>query len=285
MKRKLFMLVVMTLAFSIKAGCQGTGKWFTTKEVAKNVYRIDDHGAVNVYLVVGRDSALVIDTGMGAADLVSQIKKLTSKPLIVVNTHGHPDHTGANYQFEKVYIHPADMEAAISCSTPESRNAAAQSMLKGEKPQAEETFKGTPENTILIPVREGHVFNLGKRRIQVIETPGHTSGEICLLDIENKLLFTGDNDNTLVWLFLPNCRPLHEYLASLEKLRKRMSEFTTLFPGHGVSMPSDFINDQVICVKGIINATLEARPYQSFAGNAMMSTYGRASVAFNPKNL
>ncbi len=285
MKGYLSVFIVIIITFSLKAQTQPAQGWFKVSEVSPAVFRIDDNNAVNVYLIIGKDSALVVDTGMGSADLVSQLKKLTSKPLIVVNTHGHPDHTGANYQFKKVYIHPDEILAAMNTNTPEQRKSATQNMLNGKKPAEEDTYKGPVENTKYVPVREGFVFKLGGRTIKVIETPGHTPGELVLLDVENKLLFTGDNDNSLVWLFLPTCKPLHEYLASLEKLQKRMSEFTTLFPGHGIPRPSDFINDQVKCVKGILDKTLKAEPYRSFAGDAMMSTWGRASVAFDPKNL
>jgi hydroxyacylglutathione hydrolase len=285
MKKLIFLLLLPAVLVFTKAAAQEATGWFRIKEVAKNVWQIDDHGAANVYLVVGSDSALVVDTGMGAADLAGQIKKLTNKPLIVVNTHGHPDHTGANYQFEKAYIHPADIESVNFSNTPDHRQAAAQSMLRGQQPSPDELYKGKSYDTRLVPVREGYIFNLGDRRLQVMETPGHTPGEICLLDIENKLLFTGDNNNVLVWLFLGNCTPLHVYLSSLEKQVKRMGEFTTIFPGHGVPMPSDFIKDQVACVKGILDGSLEHKPYQSFAGNAEISTFGRASVAFDPGNL
>jgi para-nitrobenzyl esterase len=259
--------------------------WFTVKEVGKNVWQIDDHKAANIYLVEGNDSALVIDTGLGSADLASVVRKLTGKPLIVVNTHGHPDHTGANYQFEKVYIHPADMAAAKATNTPENRAGMSKTMLQGQKPTESEVYKGEVFDTKLLPVREGYTFRLGGRNLRVIETPGHTSGEICLLDIENKLLFTGDNNNVLVWLFLPACRPLHEYLASLEKQEKMLDDFTTIFPGHGIPMSSDFIKDQISCVRGILDKSLEAKPYKSFAGDSMVSTFGKASVAFDPGNL
>jgi glyoxylase-like metal-dependent hydrolase (beta-lactamase superfamily II) len=118
-----------------------------------------------------------------------------------------------------------------------------------------------------------------------METPGHTPGGICFLDMENKLFFSGDNNNGLVWLFLQNCKPLHEYLVTLEKQASLLNEFTTLLPGHGPEMSSDFVKDQVACVKGILDKSLERKPYQSFAGNAMIATFGKASVAFNPDNL
>jgi glyoxylase-like metal-dependent hydrolase (beta-lactamase superfamily II) len=285
MKRNLFTLICLTIAALSYVSGQNSASWFTVKEVASKVWVIGDHGADNMYLVEGRDSSMLIDTGLGAADLVSFVKKLTTKPLIVVNTHGHPDHAGSNYQFVKVYMHPADTSAAISFNRTEARAGSSKNMLQGNVPSQNELFKGKPFNTKLVAVHGGDIFNLGDRKIQVMETPGHTPGGICLLDIGNKLLFTGDNNNVLVWLFLQNCLPLHEYLFTLEKQVKRLSEFTTIFPGHGTPMPSDFIKDQVACVKGILDGTLERKPYQSFAGNAMISTYSRASVAFNPENL
>jgi len=285
MKRKSLTLIFLVLAALSSVAGQDSGSWFSMKEVESNIWQISDHGADNIYLVEGIDSAMLIDNGLGTADLASYVKKLTSKPLIVVITHGHPDHAGSNYQFEKVYIHPADAEAARAVNRTESRAASAKTMQAGNTPAESELYKGKPLDTKLIPVNEGYIFNLGGRRIQVMETPGHTPGGICLLDIENKILFTGDNNNVLVWLFLANCKPLHEYLVTLEKQKSRISEFTTLMPGHGVPIPSDFINDQIACVKSILDGTCEAKEYKSFAGNSMICTYGRSSVAFNPDNL
>jgi hydroxyacylglutathione hydrolase len=281
--------IAISFIFIIICFCQNFGQsvssWFSYKELEKNVWVIDDHRAVNVYLVIGSDSSLVVDTGMGVADLHALISKLTDKPLIVVNTHGHSDHAGANYQFAKVYIHPSDSSDARECNLPDNRIKAAENMLRGASPSKDDLYKKTPLHTKMIPLHEGHRFNLGDRFIEVIETPGHTPGSICLLDSKNKLLFSGDNNNTLIWLFLNGCSPLHDYLKILEKLRYRISEFTTMFPGHGIPKPSDFINDQIICVKSILDKTCKPEEYKSFAGNALMCTYGRASVAYNPNNL
>ena len=283
--KRILIVVLQCVPLVIQINGQPAGSWFTVKDVGSKVWQISDHGSDNMYVVEGRDSSLLIDTGLGVADLASYVKKLTSKPLIVVNTHGHPDHAGSNYQFGKVYVHPGDSADARRCNLPEARANSSKNMLQGNAPSPDELFKGKPLNTKLIPVKNGYIFHLGGRNIQVMEAPGHTPGEICLLDVENKYLFTGDNNNVLVWLFLPACKPLHEYLVTLEKQVKRISEFTTLFPGHGDPMPSDFIRDQVACVKGILDGSLERKPYKSFAGNAMISVSGKASVAFNPNNL
>jgi glyoxylase-like metal-dependent hydrolase (beta-lactamase superfamily II) len=285
MRQLILVIICIYLAGNAIVSGQESPGWYTSKQVAAGVWQISDHGADNIYVIEGRDSSMLIDTGLGAADLAGYVSKITAKPLIVINTHGHPDHAGANYQFRKVYVDPADSAASRACNAPEARANASKNMLQGNTPAENELFKGTPVSTRLVPVKDGQIFNLGGRRIQVITTPGHTPGEICLLDMDNKLLFTGDNNNTLVWLFLPNCKPLRTYLASLEKQIGKLAEFTTIFPGHGAPMPSDFINDQAECVRGILNKTIEAKPYKSFAGEAMISTYKRASVAFNPKNL
>jgi glyoxylase-like metal-dependent hydrolase (beta-lactamase superfamily II) len=49
--------------------------------------------------------------------------------------------------------------------------------------------------TVLLPVKDGHVFRLGERDVQVIALPGHTPGSICLLDSKTRSLFTGDTMN------------------------------------------------------------------------------------------
>jgi glyoxylase-like metal-dependent hydrolase (beta-lactamase superfamily II) len=285
MKKVINIITAILVSGAVNISGQEPAGWYSSKIIATGVWQISDHGADNIYLIEGRDSAMLIDTGLGAADLASFVKKLTNKPLIVLNTHGHPDHSGANYQFAKVYIHPEDSAAARAFNSPEARTGASKAMLQGNAPSENEIYRGPVFNTKLATLADRHVFNLGGRRIEVIWTPGHTPGEICLLDVSSKLLFTGDNNNTLVWLFLPNCRPLHEYLISLEKQLARITEFNTILPGHGAPMPSDFINDQAECVRGILNKTLETKPYKSFAGEAKISTSGRASVAFNPENL
>jgi hydroxyacylglutathione hydrolase len=278
-KKIIFICCLVIVAFNF-LNCQTATPWLTLKKVGPGVQMISDHGSDNMYLIEGTDSALLVDTGLGSVDLASYVKKLTSKPLIIVITHGHPDHAGSDHQFSNVYIHPADSAAARQFNLPEARAASSKNMQQGNTPADNELFKGKPLNTRMIQVSEGHLFRLGGRTIKVIEAPGHTPGEICLLDIENKLLFTGDNNNVLVWLFLQNCRPLHEYLATLEKLDRMISLFTTIYPGHGTPLPADFINDQIACVKGILDNSLERKPYKSFAGNAMISVWGRASVAF-----
>ena len=285
--KKILVFFSLIIIFSALYSCknkqtEAANTWLKVIEVADNVWQISDNGDDNMYLIAGKDSALLIDTGLGVADLASLVKKYTRKPLIVVNTHAHPDHSGANYQFERIYLHPGDLEDAKPYSKPRQIPEGAQQQRN--IPEAE-LYKGKINDPEFIPIQNGHIFNLGGRRIEVIHAPGHSAGELVLLDKENKLLFTGDNTNALVWLWLPTCRPLSEYLTTLEMLQSRMPEYTTIFPGHREPLPADFINDQVACVKGILDGSLERSPYESGRGSAVQSVFGRATVVFNPDNL
>jgi hydroxyacylglutathione hydrolase len=280
-----YLIILALISRGLLIQGQVKSSWFNIKEAGKGLWIIDDHKSANCYLVEGKDSALLIDTGIGAADLAGTVSQLTSKPVIVVNTHGHSDHAGANYQFDKVYIHKADLEAARMVSLAKQGQTDGGATRQGEKPSPEEVYKGKIKNPVLIAISDGYTFNLGGKHIQVMETPGHTPGSICLLDVENKLLFSGDNNNNLVWLFLKGCLPLSSYLKTLEKEATRLNEFTTLYPGHNEAMPNIFVNDQVKCVKSILDGTCTPKTYDSFAGKAMICAWGNAQVAYDPGNL
>jgi hydroxyacylglutathione hydrolase len=263
-----------------------TGPWFKARKVADGVWCIDDHGSDNIYLVEGKEKALLIDTGLGVAKLNDFVKTLTRLPVTVVNTHGHPDHAGGNYQFKSAFAHPLEFAAIRNTSTAESRKRVAENMIRGataDMVSIEEAVE--MPGAELLPLTDGQMFDLGGRKIEVIETPGHTPGEIVLLDSANRIVFTGDNDNALVWLFLPTCRPLEVYLRSLKKLQQRDGEFDTIMPGHGLPLPKSFIGEQVNCVEGILNGTCKGDPYKSFAGEALVCRYKSAAVAFDPNNL
>ena len=261
--------------------------WFKAGQVAKNVWRIDDNGSDNMYLVEGTEKALLIDTGTGIGDLRLFVSSLTRLPIIVINTHGHPDHCGSDYQFGEVYAHPADFEMIRNFCSDEYHNDAV-TKAKSQNPDfLPEIVKNEPELKLprLIPIKEGHIFNLGGRKLEVIESPGHTRGSICLLDCKNKLLFTGDNDNTLVWMFLKDSLPLEEYLNTLVLLQKRTGEYSTLLPGHGNTLDISFIDEQIECVKRIINGDCTSEPYKTFVDYARVSYYKRAEIAFDPNNI
>jgi hydroxyacylglutathione hydrolase len=261
--------------------------WFRIKTIADNVWCIDDHGGDNIYLVTGKEKALLIDTGTGIADLLGCVNSLTNLPIEVVNTHGHPDHCGGNFQFEEVHVNPQDFELTRRFSSKEYHENAIKQQLASQPNLASYMLQNTKDfkMALLIPVKAGDVFDLGERKLEVVEVPGHTKGSICLLDKENKLMFSGDNNNTLVWLFLDGCLPLESYLETLQHQKARSAEFDTLLPGHGIPIDVAFIDEQIACVQTILDGSCKGEDYQTFVGPAKLCTYQRAKVAFNPDNL
>jgi hydroxyacylglutathione hydrolase len=248
----------------MKEPLPGEEKWFEVKPAAEGVRRIDDHGTDNLYLVEGEVKALLIDTGIGSGDLAGCVGDITRLPVIVVNTHGHMDHAGGNRHFPAVHAHPLDFEAIKQIS--------ARTAGSGSVPS-------------LQPVREGDMFDLGGRKLEVIEAPGHTPGSIVLLDSANKLLFTGDTNNIIVWMFLKECLPLETYLRTLMKLERRSGEFDVLLPGHGDALDALFLREQMICAQQILGGECRGEKYDTFAGSGLLCSYKRAGIAYNPENL
>ena len=130
---------IVTLALSLAAAVSQAqaqaqpkpGPWFTSKEVAPGVIRIEDHGSDNMYLVLGKSKALLVDTGLGVGRLAAFVKTLTALPVVVVNTHGHPDHAGGNNEFKTVHAHPAEFDAIRMFGTKESRQNTIARMTQG----------------------------------------------------------------------------------------------------------------------------------------------------------
>jgi glyoxylase-like metal-dependent hydrolase (beta-lactamase superfamily II) len=261
--------------------------WFKVKKVADKTWCISDHEIDNIYLLEGNKKALLIDNGMGVANISDLVKSITKLPVTVVITHGHLDHSGATFQFPIAYANSLDFKSIKDDNLEAQRKNRIKSTLKDFKLAENEIFKDTVNlnPTKLKSVKDGFTFDLGGRKIEVIEVPGHTPGSIVLLDKANKMLFAGDNDNGLVWLFLNGCTPLETYLKSLEKLQKRSNEFTIIYPGHGESVDSEFLSEQINCGKSILDGSCKGEKYTSFAGDGKLCNYKRAGIAFNPDNL
>lgn len=126
----------------------------------------------NCYLLLDDETgaAAVVDPGGSADDIASAVSRAGAKVEMILLTHGHFDHTGA---VEKL--------RALWPGVPVYLHAADRAML------------GDP---IMPPLKEtadygeGDVLSLGSLKIQVLHTPGHTPGGVCLL--VGDTLFSGD---------------------------------------------------------------------------------------------
>ena len=84
--------------------------YFITYQVNDHIYQLKDPMGVLTTLVIGKEKALLVDTAYGIGDLKEAITNITKLPLVVINSHGHMDHSCGNYQFDEVYIDKRDLE-------------------------------------------------------------------------------------------------------------------------------------------------------------------------------
>jgi glyoxylase-like metal-dependent hydrolase (beta-lactamase superfamily II) len=85
--------------------------WFEVYKVAPDTFAIyEPHQAEETiaYLILGKEKALLFDTGMGISDIRKLTAELTKLPIIVLNSHTHDDHVGGNWQFDTIYSMDTD---------------------------------------------------------------------------------------------------------------------------------------------------------------------------------
>lgn len=172
--------------------------WFEVYLVADGVYAIYEPGQfeeVMSFLILGEDNALLFDTGLGIGDMRRVVEQLTDLDVIVLNSHTHYDHIGGNHQFETIY--GRDTEYTRGRSQGSSADVVAGFLQEGW------VWKSLPDGfsandyrsrpfTISRVIDEGDVIDIGGRRLEILNTPGHAPDSICLLDRDNRILFTGD---------------------------------------------------------------------------------------------
>ncbi len=168
----------------------------------------------NTYLIHS-DNVAIID--LGSAAIATKLPINEAKYIIL--THVHYDHTGGLRQImtdAKILMHKADAKMVGT--------SASASYFFGEK---------SPRFRIDVLLKNGDEIDLGSSTLNVIHTPGHTPGSICLYDSESKSLFSGDTVFShggigRTDLIGGSSKSLMESIERLVKL-----DVEVLYPGHG----------------------------------------------------
>jgi glyoxylase-like metal-dependent hydrolase (beta-lactamase superfamily II) len=182
----------------------------------------------NCYVVRKDDAAtdcVVIDTGLDGRDMVTFLAKQQLEPAAVILTHGHVDHivglSDLRQEFPefKVYIHKLD---AGLLSDPQANLSSFSGMA----------FTTVPADVLL---DDGDVIKEAGLTFEVIHTPGHTPGGICLYAEADGVLFAGDT------LFADGVGrtdfPGGSSTQLLESIRTRLltlPDDTAVYPGHAM---------------------------------------------------
>ena len=214
-----------------------------------NVYGIyteslDGMGDPWMYLVVGPEKAMLIDTGFGAGDLKGLVAEIIGDmPLFVVNTHAHFDHAYGNFQFDKVYCHEYEVYNLQAVMKPDIWDYLFDENGKCIWTEFDRNDLVPFQEYEIVGVPDGYIFDLGGgHEIELVFLPGHTCGHAGFLDKKNRIFFCGD-DACFGAVGIGGSRPdnPHAKYATVEglynalvKLTVRMDEFDGLYPGHGL---------------------------------------------------
>lgn len=196
------------------------------------IYHIRDPLGVNFTIITGSNKAIVFDTGYGLSDIRAVINKIVKTPYIVINSHGHMDHTCGNYLFDEVYINSKDIDLCINSNSKERRSLnvlSARNLGLLEETFDEELYINQGYGK-LASLDENQVFDLGDLHARVIPMPGHTQGSVGLLIEEKRLLLSGDAAISMIWLFLKESTSKDEYIQMLENVIKE--PFDNFITGH-----------------------------------------------------
>lgn len=188
---------------------------FVCRDAGVVFHQIDEHTWVgnghycyneSVYILEGEDRALLIDAGVYMPTLDKVVAQLTDKPVTLALTHGHGDHVGSARLFPEVWLHAADT-----------------ALLRSNLPDYQGEIK---------LLSDGDVIDLGGRQIEVLYTPGHTSGSITFFDKTNRYGFSGDAfGSTNLLLFAgPFSALANTCERTIEYMEKNGIE--KLYPGH-----------------------------------------------------
>lgn len=221
--------------------------WFTVEKIDSDTYTISENKhweETHCYLVCGSEKAVLIDTGLGVANIKAVVDRLTNLPVQVLTTHIHWDHIGGYKYFDNIAVHEAEKDWLTGKFPLPLEVVKKNLMMKSCKFPKEfsiennEVFQGRPQQIL----KDGDIIDLGNRKLKVIHTPGHSPGHCCFYEADRKYLYSGDLIyKGCLYAFYPTTDP-KLFKESVEKISAL--EIEKILPGHHeLNISTELINE------------------------------------------
>lgn len=176
----------------------------------------------NAYLLFKNQVAIVIDPGFNGEQIIDFCKQKELQIVAVLLTHGHFDHIKDVSMLAKIFT----FDIYISNED--------KPFLKNDQFNYASAFgsKFHLPNFMVISLKDNQKIEIEGESFHIIATPGHTKGSICIE--YNRYLFTGDtlfyNSVGRTDLYSGN---INDMKKSIALLNSKISNDTTIYPGHG----------------------------------------------------
>jgi len=192
--------------------------------ITENIYAFyPKNFGSNVFIILGSKITLIDSSlSLNAFDLINALKQLNvsqEEVQLILHSHGHADHFANDLLFPNALIRMHEFDAAFV-----------------NKKDFEFTCSKLLDNIFFPSInsffKENEKINLGKLKLKVLFTAGHTKGSVCFFEEKQKILFSGDTlfEKSIgrTDLISGNFLDLKNSILKLEKL-----DFSLLLAGHG----------------------------------------------------
>lgn len=237
-------------------------KDFEIRQIDEHTWHGNGHRVYNesFYIVEGENRALLIDCGTSLEDLNKAVAQITDKPVTLIATHVHGDHTGSavNY-YREIYINAADMVNA-------------QTQLSN--------YRGR-----INYLTDGQIIDLGGRQIEVMFTPGHTPGSTTFFDKAAGYGFSGDAFGSTNLLLSTNFPTFYLTACRVEEYMEK-NNIDRLYSGHYHGNDTESlkrVKDMKQMAREMIDGTYKG---EIFEGNGNLDKYitnGEVKINYSSK--
>jgi len=238
-----------------QSGLPVAERWFDISEVADGVLRVTEpyvnaYVRANAWLISGSTKMLLVDAGLGIGSLRDELRDRLDRPVVAIATHSHFDHFGGLGEFEDRAANrddgdvieqasdyltlTADAYPATLLDEFAAADLAVPDVLISAVPN--EGFDVARFRTPAVPITrwlaDGDVLDIGDRSFEVLHTPGHSPGSICLWEARSGTLMSGDVlvDGEPLQDEVPRSNPA-DFAVSLRRLADL--PLRAVYAGHG----------------------------------------------------